>query len=73
MAELNFDNALVKLENIVEQLENGQLDLEESLAVFEEGVKISLFCQQELKKTDGKVQALLKKLNGEIEVIEFEG
>jgi exodeoxyribonuclease VII small subunit len=72
MESINFDNALVRLETIVEQLESGQLNLEESLAVFEEGVKLSLYCQKELKKTDGKVQRLLKKLNGELDLIDFE-
>jgi exodeoxyribonuclease VII small subunit len=72
MEKINFDSALEKLENIVEQLESGKLSLEESLLVFEEGVKLSLYCQKELKKTDGKVSTLLKKLNGELELVEFE-
>ncbi|MDD3365189.1 MAG: exodeoxyribonuclease VII small subunit [Syntrophomonas sp.] len=72
MENVNFDSALEKLEDIVEQLESGQLSLEEALIVFEEGVKLSLYCQKELKKTDGKVSRLLKKLNGELELLEFE-
>lgn len=72
MTHMNFDDALEKLEVIVGQLESGQLSLEEALQVFEEGVKLSLFCQQELKKTDSKVRTLLKKLNGELEMLEFE-
>jgi len=71
MEDVSFDSALEKLETIVEQLESGQLSLEESLAVFEEGVKLSLYCQQELKKTDGKVSLLLKKLSGDLELIEL--
>lgn len=72
MDNLSFDSALERLEDIVEQLESGQLALEESLNLFEEGVKLSLFCQQELKKTDGRVQRLLKTLNGELELIELD-
>lgn len=72
MDNLSFDSALERLENIVEQLESGQLALEESLTLFEEGVKLSLFCQQELKKTDGRVQRLIKTLNGELELIELD-
>lgn len=72
MENIDFDSALDRLEAIVEQLESGRLNLEESLAVFAEGVKLSLYCQKELKKTDGKVQRLLKKLNGDLELIEFE-
>jgi len=72
MKKLNFDQALKRLGEIVEQLESGQLGLEESLARFEEGVKISIFCQEELQKTDGKVSLLVKKLNGDTELLDFE-
>ena len=72
MKKQSFDDALKRLEEIVEQLESGQLNLEDSLARFEEGVKISLFCQEELRKTDGKVSLLVKKLNGDMELLDFE-
>ncbi len=72
MVIISFDSALERLEEIVNKLESGQLALEESLALFEEGVKLSVYCQKELKKTDGKVQRLMKKLNGELELMEFE-
>ncbi|HNX93099.1 MAG TPA: exodeoxyribonuclease VII small subunit [Syntrophomonas sp.] len=72
MKKQSFDDALKRLQEIVEQLESGQLNLEESLARFEEGVKISLFCQEELRKTDGKVSLLVKKLNGDMELLDFE-
>lgn len=72
MDNLSFDSALERLEDIVEQLESGQLALEASLTLFEEGVKLSLYCQQELKKTDGRVQRLLKTLSGELELIELD-
>lgn len=72
MEGLNFESAIARLEEIVEQLESGQLNLESSLAVFEEGVRLSLYCQQELEKTDGKVQRLLRKLNGEFAVEDIE-
>lgn len=71
MKNLSFDTALAKLEQIVEKLESGQLSLDESVTLFEEGVKLSLYCQEELKKTGGKVNLLLKKLNGEFELGEF--
>ena len=72
MKNLSFDKSLKRLEEIVDQLETGQLSLEESLKVFEEGVKISLYCQEELQKTDGKVSLLIKKMNGGLELAEFE-
>ena len=61
-----------RLEEIVEALETGDLSLERSLEVFEEGVKLSNVCQQELKKADARVQLLMKNLNGEFEVEDFE-
>ncbi len=72
MDNLSFDSALARLEDIVEQLESGELPLETSLTLFEEGVKLSLYCQQELKKTDGRVQRLFKTLNGELELMELD-
>jgi exodeoxyribonuclease VII small subunit len=72
MGKLDFDSAINRLEEIVEKMESGQPSLEESLAMFEEGVKLSLYCQKELQKTDGKVQRLMKKLTGEAELIDLE-
>lgn len=72
MEGLDFESALARLEEIVEQLESGQLNLESSLAVFEEGVGLSLYCQQELGRADGKVQRLLRELNGEFVVEDVE-
>jgi len=72
MEYIKFEDALKKLENIVERLESGELELEESIKTFEEGINLSLYCQQELKKADGKVQRLVKNLEGEFELIEFE-
>lgn len=72
MKKLSFDAALKRLEEIVDLLESGQLSLEESLRMFEEGVKISLYCQEELQKTDGKVSLLIKKMNGGLELTDFE-
>jgi len=72
MKKLSFDTALKRLEEIVDLLEAGQLNLEESLHMFEEGVKISLYCQEELQKTDGKVSLLIKKMNGGLELTDFE-
>lgn len=72
MKKLSFDTALKRLEEIVDLLEAGQLSLEESLRMFEEGVKISLYCQEELQKTEGKVSLLMKKMNGGMELVDFE-
>ena len=59
-----FEQALLELEQLVEQLEQGDMKLEESLKSFERGVKLTRTCQQALKEAEQKVQILLKQ-NGE--------
>jgi exodeoxyribonuclease VII small subunit len=60
----NFENSLKKLENIVAQLEQGDLALEDSIKLFEEGVGLSAACKQELDDAEGKVQMLVKQRDG---------
>ncbi len=60
----NFEDSLKKLEKIVAQLEEGELPLEESLKLFEEGVSLSAVCKQELDTAEGKVQMLVKQRDG---------
>jgi exodeoxyribonuclease VII small subunit len=60
----NFEDSLKKLETIVAQLEEGELPLEESLKLFEEGVSLSAVCKQELDTAEGKVQMLVKQRDG---------
>lgn len=49
MSEIKFENALKRLEEIVEKLEEGNLDLDQSLGLFEEGIKLSKICNKKLK------------------------
>ena len=60
----NFEQSLKKLETIVTQLEQGDLPLEDSLKLFEEGVSLSAVCKQELDAAEGKVQMLVKQRDG---------
>lgn len=60
----NFEDSLKKLETIVGKLEQGDLALEESLKLFEEGVTLSATCKQELDAAEGKVQMLVKQRDG---------
>jgi exodeoxyribonuclease VII small subunit len=59
-----FEDSLKKLETIVAQLEEGDLALEESLKLFEEGVSLSAACKLELDAAEGKVQMLVKQRDG---------
>jgi len=60
----SFEQSLKKLETIVEQLEKGDLTLEDSLKLFEQGVGLSAACKKELDDAEGKVQILVKQRNG---------
>lgn len=58
-----FEAALAQLTTIVETLEKGQLGLEESLALFEQGTQLTRRCQTALKQAEQKVQILIEKNN----------
>ncbi|MBU2712677.1 MULTISPECIES: exodeoxyribonuclease VII small subunit [Zooshikella] len=60
---LNFEQSLQALEKLVEQLESGELSLEESLQTFEQGIKLTRQCQEALKEAEQKVQLLVEKNN----------
>jgi exodeoxyribonuclease VII small subunit len=59
-AAQTFETALKRLEGVLESLEHGDLALEDSLAAFEEGVRLVKFCQQKLDEVEKRVELLLK-------------
>ena len=65
MAELKFEEALKKLEKIVEDLENGELSLDEALKIYEEGIELSRICAQRLDNARKKIDILTKNKKGE--------
>jgi exodeoxyribonuclease VII small subunit len=69
--KLKFEDAIKRIDTITQMIESGELGLEESIKLFEEGVELSLFCRQELNEASGKIQRLIKSLNGELELIDF--
>ena len=62
---LNLEKALTDLEEIVEELESGDLPLEKAMKKFEEGIKLTRGCQTALKEAEQKVEILLKSAGGE--------
>ena len=62
--ELSFETAFNQLEEIVDVLESGDLQLEKSLAKFEEGIKLSRICTEKLEKAQKKIELLLKDSKG---------
>ena len=63
--DINFEKALEELEGIVEDLESGDLSLENSLKSFEKGIKLASQCQEQLSKAELQVQKLIEE-NGEL-------
>lgn len=70
MKEESFEESIEKLENIANDLEKGDLSLEESLAKFEEGMKLSKKCNEIIEKAEKKITILLQK-DGEIQEENF--
>ena len=62
---VNLEKSLADLENIVEELESGELPLEKAMKKFEEGVKLTRNCQAALKEAEQKVEILLESAGGE--------
>jgi exodeoxyribonuclease VII small subunit len=67
-----FETALEELEQVVEQLESGDLSLEDSLAAFEKGVGLVKLCNQKLTEVEKKVELLLKDKEGKLQLKPFE-
>ncbi|MGI9101957.1 MAG: exodeoxyribonuclease VII small subunit [Terriglobales bacterium] len=64
-----FEDCLQRLEKIVDELEKGNVPLEQAVKLFEEGVQLSNSCRKELEAAEGKVEILLKQ-NGKPEPFE---
>ncbi len=63
--QLSFEQALAELEQIVQKLERGELPLEESLRLYEQGIALSRLCHGKLEEAEGKIEMLLKDARGE--------
>jgi exodeoxyribonuclease VII small subunit len=63
--EPTFEQALGELEQIVQKLERGELPLEESLRLYEEGIRLSRLCHAKLEQAEGRIEVLLKDPRGE--------
>ena len=68
---VDFEEALDQLEELVEDMENGDLTLEESLKAFEQGIKLTRECQAALSQAEQKVQMLVEE-NGKLKTIDLD-
>ncbi len=66
MAKQTFESAMKRLEDVVRELESGDLGLDEALKKFQEGVKLSKFCSNKLEESEKKVSMLLRDAEGHI-------
>ncbi|MCX7715083.1 MAG: exodeoxyribonuclease VII small subunit [Clostridia bacterium] len=71
MEKQTFESAMTELEEIVKKLENGDISLDESLSLFEKGIKLSKACQKMLDNAEKKVSVLMANENGEMEKKDF--
>ncbi|MCD6262383.1 MAG: exodeoxyribonuclease VII small subunit [Deltaproteobacteria bacterium] len=71
MAKKNFEEAMQRLEEIVRQLEEGELSLDASMEIFEEGMKLIKFCTLKLEEAEKKVTMLVEQDNGEMVQVPF--
>ena len=72
MAVEKFESSLKKLEDAVNRLEGGELSLDDSLKVFEEGVRHAAICSRKLSEAQKKVELLLKRKDGSFYTEEFQ-
>ena len=72
MATVKFEEALARLETIVAELERGEMPLEDSMRIFEEGIKLSKVCLKMLDDAERKVEILVKDKDGRKRTRPFE-
>ena len=68
---LKFEAAIEDLEQVVEQLESGDLSLEDALATFEKGVGLVRYCNQKLSEVEKKVELLVRDKEGQLRLKAF--
>ena len=68
----SFEQQLTALEKVVERLEQGELSLDDSVRLFEEGMTLSAACKAELEAAEGKIQVLVERGNGAMAVRDLE-
>ncbi len=66
MSEIKFEKAIQRLEKIVDDLETGELDIDKSLEIFEEGIKMSRVCSKKLSEAEAKIEKLTRDQKGEL-------
>jgi exodeoxyribonuclease VII small subunit len=68
----SFEEQLTALEQVIERLERGELSLDESVRLFEEGMKLSNACKKHLEDAEGRIQVLVEHSGGRMKVADLE-
>lgn len=71
-SKASFEHSLARLEKIVDTLESGDVSLDDSLKMFEEGILLSKECMETLNKAEIKIKQLTKDINGKLLMTDFE-
>ena len=72
MKNVKFEDAMIKLEGEVKKLESGNLTLDESIAVFEEAVKLIGVCNKQLENAERRVRLLTEGIDGSVTDVPFD-
>ena len=72
MTKKTFEQAMKQLENIVQELEAGDIQLEKAINKFEEGINLSKYCTEKLDETEKKITILMQDSNGKVSEMPFE-
>jgi exodeoxyribonuclease VII small subunit len=73
MSEKSFEQSLERLQEIVARLEEGEMALEDSLELFEEGMKLSRNCSSRLEAAEQRIKVLLKRSDSSDDEVPYEG
>jgi len=73
MAKKTFEHAMKQLEQIVQDLESGDMPLEKAIKTFEDGIQLSKFCSEKLDETEKRITILMQSPDGELSEVPFSG
>ncbi|MFC1578286.1 exodeoxyribonuclease VII small subunit [Thermodesulfobacteriota bacterium] len=73
MAKKTFEQAMKQLEQIVQDLESGDMPLEKAIKTFEDGIRLSKFCSEKLDETEKRITILMQDSDGKLSEAPFSG
>jgi exodeoxyribonuclease VII small subunit len=69
-ADFKFEKALARIEQIVDQMESGEIELDQALALYQEGMELMARCQATLEETQNKIKKITRDIQGRLKVEE---